>query len=116
MNKSVLEEFIYRMAQDTNQHTLLPIKKFWASPVTGYSFNHSLPEKFTTVLCKQSFFTSSKSDIICIFGDWETVAEGIIFTSDTLYVNSPKNKDKSFSVKYNEIHRLGSRKHQLTME
>lgn len=107
MNKSVLEEFIYRMAQDTNQHTLLPIKKFWARPVTGYSFDHSLPEKFTTILCKQSFFTSSKSDIICIFGDWETVAEGIIFTSNTLYVNSPKNKDKSFSVKYNEIHRLG---------
>lgn len=107
MNKSILEEFIYRMAQNTKQHTLLPIKKLWSMPIVGYSFNYSLPEKFTVALCKQSFFKEAKSDIICVFGDWDSVAEGIIFTTSTLYVNSPKNKDKQFSVKYSEIHRLG---------
>ena len=39
-------------------------------------------------------------------GDWDGVAEGIILTNKAIYVNSPKNKDKQFSVKYNEITRL----------
>lgn len=101
------------MAQDTKQHTMLS-SGGWSSPVVGFSFDHSLPPKFTTALSKSSLFNDSISDVICIFGDWPSVAEGIIFTATKLYVNSPKNKDRSFSVKYEDIHRL-SYYHNLPM-
>lgn len=107
MDKVILEEFIYRMAQDTTQHTLLRGDKFWSSPVSGYSYDNSLPIKFSAEFCKKSYFTGKKSDIICVFGDWEFVAEGIVFTTDAIYLDSPKNKDKFFVVKYEEIQRLG---------
>lgn len=106
MDKTVLEEFIYRMAKDTKQHTLL-YSGGWSSPVVGFSFDNSLPSKFTSALSKASFFNESISDIICVFGDWPSVAEGIIFTANRMYVNSPKNKDRSFSIKYKDISRLG---------
>lgn len=39
-------------------------------------------------------------------GDWESDAEGIVFTDKAIYVNSPKNETKQFSARYNEIDEL----------
>lgn len=55
---------------------------------------------------KAGFIQEQRSDVICILGDWENVAEGIIFTDKALYVKSPKNRSKSFRVGYNEITKI----------
>ena len=107
MKKAIIEEFIYRLVKDANQNTILKNKVFqWSSPVIGFSYDKTLPSKFVNELSKKTFFNETKEDIICIMGDWDSVAEGIILTSESIYVNTPKNKDKQFSVKYNKISRL----------
>ena len=107
MKKAIIEEFIYRLVKDANQNTILKNKVFqWSSPVIGFSYDKTLPSKFVNELSKKTFFKETKEDIICIMGDWDSVAEGIILTSESIYVNTPKNKDKQFSVKYNKISRL----------
>lgn len=57
-------------------------------------------------LMKAGFVKEKRSDVICILGDWENVAEGIIFTDKAMYVNSPKNRSKRFRVGYDEIAKL----------
>lgn len=107
MKKVIIEEFIYKLKNNMNQNIILQNKLFqWSSPVVGFSYNKSLPSKFVKELCKKDFFKETANNIICIMGDWENVAEGIILTNETIYVNSPKNKDKPFSVKYEKIKRL----------
>lgn len=107
MEKTIIEEFIYRLVKDANQNTILKNNVFqWSCPVIGFSYDKTLPPKFVKELVKKEFFKETKDSIICIMGDWDGVAEGIILTNKAIYVNSPKNKDKQFSVKYNEITRL----------
>lgn len=51
----------------------------------------------------KKMITEGVDAVICILGDWESVAEGIVFTDRGMYVNSPKNEDKKFKVRYDEI-------------
>ena len=104
MKKAIIEEFIYRLVKDANQNTILKNKVFqWASPIIGFSYDNSLPSKFVQELLKKPFFKENKDKIICVMGEWDSVAEGIILTDESIYVNSPKNKDKQYSVRYDKI-------------
>ena len=46
--------------------------------------------------------------MICVLGDWDNVdtCEGIFFTTKAIYVNSPKNDEKRFRVRYDDIKEL----------
>ena len=107
ISKETLSEFAYKLVHEAHQNTVLIHKNIqWSVPVVGFAHNKSLPEKFMKVLSKADFFKEDLSSVVCVFGDWETVAEGIIFTDTSVYVHSPKNKDKDFRVKYGDIVRL----------
>ena len=76
---------------------------FWSVPALGFSHNNSLPHKFMEALRKSKMLSEGCDAVICVLADWESVAEGIIFTDRAMYVNSPKNEDKKFKVRYDEI-------------
>lgn len=79
----------------------------WSVPITGFSHDQTRSIKFMDALMKKSIIKEKRSDVICVLGDWDTVAEGIFFTDKALYVNSPKNKQsKTFRAAYDEITRL----------
>ena len=101
--KAVLAEFIYKL-NEANRFKCQKVR--WSSPQVGFDFNHSLLEKFMKELKKSNIISEGTSNIICILGDWDCVAEGIIFTDRAMYVNSPKNSDKMFKVRYDEINDL----------
>ena len=87
MKKAIIEEFIYRLIKDKEKNVILKDKVLqWSTPVIGFSYNKSLPEKFVKNLSGQSFFKEPIENIICIMGDWESVAEGIILTNESIYV------------------------------
>ena len=99
-SKDVLAEFILKLNQ-TN-----PFRcgsTMWSCPVIGFSYDHSLPSKFLKDLHSKGIISEGMDSIICILGDWESVAEGIIFTDSAIYVNSPKNDDEPFKVRYDDI-------------
>lgn len=101
--KEVLEEFIYRLNQISSFAVDAP---FWSSPCVGFSYDRSRPSKFIKDLRKSGILSEGTDAIICILGDWESVAEGIVFTDRAMYVNSPKNSNKKFKVRYDEIRNL----------
>lgn len=103
-SKEVLSEFIYKLGVNANFY--LGYKPFWSDPTIGYSYVNSLPSKFTSELLKTEWFADSRDSIICVLADWAEVAEGIIFTDKALYVNSPRNEDRKFKVRYREIKKL----------
>lgn len=98
--KEVLEEFIFKQNKVDGFSCGSTL---WSSPVLGFSYDNSLPKKFVSELRKQSMITEGTDAIICVMADWETVAEGIVLTDRAIYVNSPKNEDKRFKVRYDEI-------------
>ena len=103
LSKHVLEELIYNI----NAASPFLIKTAgWSAPVVGFSFDKSLNPKFMAALMKARFSDERDSEIICILGDWESVAEGIVFSRSRLIVNSPKNEFKQFAVKYSDISAL----------
>lgn len=100
ISKEIMEEFIYKI---NGESPFLLQSKIWSSPVVGFSYNKSRSIKFMDALMKANIVKENREDVICILADWETVAEGIFFTDKAMYVNSPKNETKRFSVRYNEI-------------
>lgn len=99
-SKEILAEFIFELNETSGFNCG---STFWSVPVAGFSYDHSLPPKFINELKKSNLLSEGTEKIICILGDWESVAEGIIFTDRAMYVNSPKNEDKKFKVRYDEI-------------
>jgi hypothetical protein len=102
-NKKYLEEVIYRINE---KNSFFLRAKGWSSPSYGFSYNQSRSVKAMDALMKSGFIKEGRSDVICILGDWENVAEGIYFTHKAIYVNSPKNESKKFRVSYDDIHEL----------
>ncbi len=98
--KEVLAEFIYALNETEG---FCCGGTFWSVPVLGFSHDNSLPSKFMKDLGKRGMVSEGTDAVICVLGDWESVAEGIIFTDRAIYVNSPKNEDKTFKVRYDEI-------------
>ena len=102
-SKEILEEVIYKIHQ---KRSFFLKGKVWSAPIYGFSYNKSRNSKFMDALMSSGLIREKREDVICILGDWEGVAEGIIFTSRAMYVNTPKNETKKFSVRYNEIDEL----------
>ncbi len=103
ISKNVLEEVIYKI--DKASPFLLD-QKMWSNPTVGFSYNQSIKSAFIDALRSINIIRESLDNVICVLGDWESVAEGIVFTDKAMYVNSPKNETKRFSVRYNEIDEL----------
>lgn len=80
----------------------------WSSPICVFSAStektiaQKIP-KFIRDLKNKKILREDVDDLICVLGDWTEVAEGIFFTSKAIYVNSPKNQDKKFRVRYDDI-------------
>lgn len=99
-SKEVLAEFIYKL----NRTSCFSCGgRGWSAPVDGFLHDNSLPRKFLKDLQKKKLLSEGVDAVICILGDWESVAEGIIFTDRAIYVNSPKNEDNKFKARYDEI-------------
>ncbi len=101
--KEILEEVIYKINKSSS---FLINTNGWIAPKIGFSFDRSRNSKYLDSLMKLNFVKEKREDVICILGDWEVVAEGIIFTDKAMYVNSPKNEMRKFSVRYDEIEEL----------
>lgn len=102
-NKEYLEKVIYEIHE---KNSFFLSSTLWSVPTYGFSYNKSRSVKAMDVLMKSSIINEDRSNVICILGDWEVVAEGIYFTDKAIYVNSPKNKSKRFSVRYDDIAEL----------
>ena len=89
--KEVLEEFIYRLNEKAS---FLQKSTFWSSPCAGFSYDHSRPSKFMRELRKSGAISEGTDAVICILGDWESVAEGIIFTNHAMYVQTPEEQQQ----------------------
>lgn len=98
--KEILAEFLFSLNEASRFQCG---STFWSVPVIGFSHDKSLPRKFIKELQKSGMITEGVDSIICILGDWESVTEGIIFTDRAMYVNSPKNEDKKFKIRYDEV-------------
>ena len=107
LDKKTLGEFIYKLDA---ANTFLRKTSLWSAPVKGFSYDNSLPAKYMEALKKETWFKDNPEDVICILGDWESVAEGIVFTDKTVYLSSPKNSEKKFKVSYKEITSLNYNK------
>lgn len=100
-SKEVLAEFIYKLNEET---AFLLQGTTWSYPCVGFLYNHSLPSSFMRDLENKKILKEDVKSVICVLGDWQNVAEGIVFTDQAIYVASPKNKeDKKFRLSYNEI-------------
>ena len=80
----------------------------WSSPFATFSAStkESISQKapkFIKDLKGKKILREDIEDLICVLGDWDTVAEGIFFTTKAIYVSSPKNKEKRFRVRYDDI-------------
>ncbi|WP_199825329.1 hypothetical protein [Gorillibacterium timonense] len=102
-SKAYLEKVIYEIHQASS---FFLTSKAWSSPTHGFSYDQSRSIKYMDALMKAGLVKEKRSDVICILGDWENVAEGIIFTDKALYVKSPKNRSKNFRVCYSEIAKI----------
>ncbi len=108
MKKKILEEFIYQLSKTTKEDIINPQKMLaWSVPVVGFSYCKTLPHKFVAGFCKKSFFKETERAIVCVLADWKEVPEGIVLTNQAIYVDSPKNTDKCFSIRYEDVSRLG---------
>ena len=101
--KEILAEFLFSLNEISGFRCG---STFWSEPTLGFSHDRSLPRKFVKELQKNKMITEGVDNVICILGDWISVAEGIIFTDRAIYVNSSKNLDKKFKVRYDEITEL----------
>lgn len=103
LTKDILEEVIYKI----NAESPFFLKdRMWSAPTVGFSYNNSIGIGLMDTLMKANIVREKRDDVICVLADWKTVAEGIFFTDKAMYVNSPKNETKHFSVRYNEIEEL----------
>lgn len=108
-NFTLLGDYIYQL------HKKVPFygkKMAWSDPVCVFSastdkkISQKIP-KFITPLKEKKILREDIDDLICVLGDWETVAEGIVFTSVAMYVDTPKNQTKKFRIRYDDITSIG---------
>lgn len=82
-------------------------KTLFSDPELGYSYNNTLAISFINAFARLGMLQESTSDIICTMADWGygmDIPEGIIFTSEAMYVNTPKNNGyRRFMARYNDI-------------
>jgi|LSQX01.3.fsa_nt_gb uncharacterized protein YcfJ len=106
--KLLLADVIYQFHK---KYSFYGEPKLWSSPIAIFSASTSetiqqkIP-KFIKDLQSKKILREDVDDLICILGDWDSIAEGIFFTSKAIYVNSPKNQDKRFRVRYDDITQL----------
>lgn len=104
----LLGDFIYQLHK---KYPFYGEKQFWSSPFATFSASTSetisqKAPKFIKVLKREGILREDIDDLICILGDWKDISEGVFFTSKAIYVNSPKNKDERFRVRYDDIVKL----------
>ncbi|WP_242850063.1 hypothetical protein [Clostridium polynesiense] len=103
--KVLLADVIYQFHK---KYSFYGKSKTWSNPIALFSaskdktISQKVPE-FIKSLENTKILREDIEDIICILGDWDHVAEGIIFTSKAMYVNSPKNRPKKFRIRYDDI-------------
>lgn len=103
--RMILGDFIYQLHK---REPFYGQKSFWSEPLCVFSAStqESIAEKvpkFIKSLREKKILREDINDLICVLGDWNEIAEGIFFTSKAIYVNSPKNEDKKFRVRYDDI-------------
>lgn len=104
--KNILGDFIYQLHK---KEPFYKAKTVWSDPFASFSnsngkkISEKVP-KFIKDLKDKKILREPIDDLICVLGDWETVCEGIFFTTKAIYMNSPKNgKDKKFRIRYDDI-------------
>lgn len=106
--KLLLADVIYQLHQ---KYSFYGESTLWSSPFVTFSasadgtISQKAPE-FIKNLKSKKILREDIEELICVLGDWESVAEGVFFTSKAIYVNSSKNRDKTFRVRYDDITRL----------
>ena len=100
-----LADFIYQL---NSVECFRNNSSLWSSPMVEFYCSECREielqrPKFIKELKGKKIIREDICDLICILCDWESVAEGIFFTSKAMYVNSPKNKVKSFRIRYDDI-------------
>ncbi|MGN1115494.1 MAG: hypothetical protein ACI4TH_02890, partial [Candidatus Ornithomonoglobus sp.] len=101
MNKN---EFLAKTLEELNQSSNFLTKSLLFSyPSIGFSYSESLPEKALKAALNGTLNSVEECDVIGILCDWSEISEGIFFTVDAMYVDSPKNSPKKFVIKYDEI-------------
>lgn len=108
--KAILSDLIYQIHKKESFYKEIG---FWAEPFVTFSASNErtvadkAPE-FVRDLKKKQILREDVSDLICILGEWENldICEGIFFTTTAIYVNSPKNEEKRFRVRYDDIKEL----------
>ena len=106
--RELLGDVIYQLHK---KYPLYGEKSLWSSPFASFSAStkKSISEKvpkFIKDLKAKKILREDTDDLICVLGDWDSVSEGIFFTTKALYVNSPKNHSKKFRVRYDDITKL----------
>lgn len=107
--KKILIDVIYQIH---NHYSFFDNTTSWSSPFVFFAASeedstNTVSSKFYKSLNDRKTLKEDISDIICILGDWNNVADGIIFTSKAIYVDSPKNRGKAYRVRYDDIEKLG---------
>ena len=113
--KTLFGDVIYQIHK---KYSFYGQNKMWSSPFATFSAstNETISQKapkFIEDLKNKKIIREDIEDLICILGDWYTVAEGIFFTTKAIYINSPKNQDKKFRVRYDDIVEI---KHYLSIQ
>ena len=103
--KELLADVVYQIHK---KYSFYGEKSMWSSPFATFSAStkESISQKapkFIKDLKGKKILREDIEDLICVLGDWDTVAEGIFFTTKAIYVSSPKNKEKRFRVRYDDI-------------
>ena len=106
--KILLGDLIYQLHK---KETFYGKQELWSDPFANFSAStkETIAQKesrFVNGLRKKKIIREDIDDVICVLGDWKGVTEGIFFTTKAIYVDSSKNKGKSFRVRYDDITEL----------
>ncbi len=104
-SKAILADFICQL---NNRCSFRGQATLWSTPILYFSGCGGSPAtvaipKFVKDLQAKNILREDINDLICVLGDWDNVADGIFFTDQAIYVSSPKNQDKSFRIRYDDI-------------
>lgn len=129
--KEVLEEFIYKLHEKCGFCGKGDIENFVE---TKFSYNHTMSDEFMEALLEEPFFSELPDGVICCLNERLRLPDGysasdsalvhmalvlcdpdkcrlpdgtgIVFTKEGMYVNTPQNSDRQFSVQYQDIQGL----------